>query len=85
VKECVLLRDSWVAGTLNEGVVEVTIESSEVGEGQFCICGGSLHCGAVNLFGDGAGFLVDPLDDGILSATTSVVQLGSLTASKTKG
>ena len=85
LEELVLLRYRWVAGTLNKSIVKVTIGGSEVGNGQFGICGGSLHCIAVNLSRDRAGFLVDPFDDGVLGATTSVVQLGSLARSKNRG
>ena len=78
MEELELLGDAGVAGARHEAIEEVTLEGTEVAKGKLGLGSLGAHIVAANLDGGGASLLVDPLDDGILGAATSVVLLGSL-------
>lgn len=65
-------------GNLDEGVVGITFEVAEEDSGELVLDLSELVTG--ELLGGGAGLLVDPLDDGVLGAATSVVLTLSVSA-----
>ena len=78
VEELELLGDGGVASRVHVVVPKVTLHGTEIAEGKLGLSGLRLHTGAVNLGRDRSGLLVDPLDDGILRAASSVVHLGAM-------
>ena len=65
-------------GNLDEGVVGITFEVAEEDSGELVLDLSELVTG--ELLGGGASLLVDPLDDGVLGAATSVVLTLSVSA-----
>ena len=79
MEELILLGDSWVLGNIKEDLSELSADCfTEVGDGKLGSIDLLLELGARNLGRGGADLLKDPVDDIILSATASVLNLLAL-------
>jgi hypothetical protein len=79
MEELILLGDGGVLGNIEEDLSELSADSfTEVGDGELGSIDLFLELGARNLGRGGADLLKDPVDDVILSAAASVLNLLAL-------
>jgi hypothetical protein len=79
MEELILLGDSGVLGNIEEDLSELSANSfTEVGDGELGSIDLFLELGARNLGRGGANLLKDPVDDVVLSAAASVLNLLAL-------